>query len=400
MKKIIIVNNNMKIGGVQKSLYNLLWSVSDRYDITLYLFSKSGEYIGQLPPAVKVETCTSLFRYLGVSQGECKNSFRNRLTRGMLAAFCKLFGRPFVMHFIELSQKPLLEEYDVAISYLQNGNIRSFYGGVNEFVLKKVRAKKKIAFLHCDYENSEANNKNNNTLYHEFDGIAACSDGCRDAFLRVMPKLKEKCATVRNFHRYSHIRNQSVIAPKSYAEGRIHVVMVGRLAHEKAIERGIQAIAHVNNAGIPADLHIVGDGPMRDKLLNVTDVFHVKDHVHFYGEQSNPYRYMLNADLLLITSYHEAAPMIIDEAYCLGLPVLSVSTTSSGEMILDRGCGWVCDNSQFAIDTALEEILRNIGSLKTVRAQIQYAEVDNKETIRQFASVIGDCNDTTSLRTR
>lgn len=390
MKKIIIVNNNMKIGGVQKSLYNLLWAVSDRYDITLYLFSKSGEYIEQLPPTVKVESCTSLFRYLGVSQTECENNMRDRLTRGVLAALCKLFGRPFVMHLIALSQKTLSEEYDVAISYLQNGNIRSFYGGVNEFVLQKVCAKKKISFLHCDYANCGANNHKNNILYYEFNKIAACSDGCRNAFLHVMPELEEKCITVRNFHRYSHILSQSAINPKLYAEGKINAIMVGRLAHEKAVERGIKAISYVNNVGIPTDLHVVGDGPMRDKLLDATCACNMKDHVYFYGEQSNPYRYMLNADLLLITSYNEAAPMIIDEAYCLGLPVLSVATTSSEEMILDRGCGWVCENSQLAINKSLEEILRDSSSLETVRLHIRYNEINNEKTIGEFTSLIED----------
>lgn len=159
----------MKVGGVQKSLYNLLWGVSEEYDITLYLFSKSGEYIDHLPPNVQVQTCTSLFRFLGISQAESKNRLSDELTRGVLAALCKLFGRSFVIRLISLSQKPLAEEYDVAISYLQNGDIHSFYGGVNEFVLQKVRAKKKISFLHCDYENCGANYPQNNELYLAFD---------------------------------------------------------------------------------------------------------------------------------------------------------------------------------------------------------------------------------------
>ena len=49
MKKILIVNNNMKIGGVQKSLCNLLWSVYDQYDITLFLFEPIGEYMKDIP---------------------------------------------------------------------------------------------------------------------------------------------------------------------------------------------------------------------------------------------------------------------------------------------------------------------------------------------------------------
>ncbi len=62
MKKILIVNNNMKIGGVQKSLCNLLWSVADQYDITLYLFAPIGAYMHNIPPQVHVLSCDSLFR--------------------------------------------------------------------------------------------------------------------------------------------------------------------------------------------------------------------------------------------------------------------------------------------------------------------------------------------------
>lgn len=378
----------MKVGGVQKSLYNLLWAVSDIYDITLYLFSRTGEYADKLPPNVRVRTCTSLFRFLGVSQAECKGRLRDRLTRGVLAALCRLFGRPFVMRLISLSQKPLAEEYDVAISYLQNGSIRSFYGGVNEFVLQKVRAGKKIAFLHCDYENCGADHPRNNALYFAFDRIAACSDGCRRAFVRVMPELEQKCVTVRNFHRYDQILRLSEAKPVTYEKGRLHVVMVSRLAHEKGIERAIEAISHVNKAGIPTQLHIVGDGPMKRKLTEAASGCGAEGEIRFYGEQSNPYRYMRSADLLLITSYNEAAPMIIDEAYCLGLPVLSVATTSAKEMISDRGCGWVCENSQPSINGSLEEILRGSGALEQVRARIRCADADNKKAMDQFAVLI------------
>ena len=49
MKKIIIVNNNMKVGGIQKSLCNLLWSIHGRYDVTLLLFQAVGDYMNQIP---------------------------------------------------------------------------------------------------------------------------------------------------------------------------------------------------------------------------------------------------------------------------------------------------------------------------------------------------------------
>ena len=389
MKKVLIVNNNMKIGGVQKSLYNLLWSVSDQYEITLFLFAPVGEYMSDLPEQVQVLSCDSLFRYLGVGQRECAKDLRDRLTRGLLACICKLLGRRAVMPLLLRSQKQLAAHYDCAISYLHNGDPHHFYGGVNEFVLEKTDATQKVAFLHCDYLQCGANCEENNKAYRAFDLIAACSDGCRRSFVQALPELAQKCVTVPNFHRYGKIRELSQQTPYCYPAGALHVVMVGRLAHEKGIDRALRALACVRGQGIAAILHLVGSGPKEQELRALAQSLSLADAVFFHGSQSNPYRFMRNADLLLMTSFHEAAPMVIDEACCLGLPVLSTATTSTQEMILRRGCGWVCGQSQDSINSTLEEILRGRSARERVRSQIQGMDIDNKQAMSQLEKLIG-----------
>ena len=48
------------------------------------------------------------------------------------------------------------------------------------------------------------------------DKIAACSDGCRDTFLNVLPYLKNKTMTVRNFHRFDKIKEMAENEPQIY----------------------------------------------------------------------------------------------------------------------------------------------------------------------------------------
>ena len=357
MKKIIIVNNNMKVGGVQKSLYNLLWSIEGQYDVTLCLFQKNGAYMNCLPPSVKVVEVCGPYRYLGLSQGECRGV--DSLKRGTLVALSRVFGRKKILSGVKCRLAELEEVYDVAISFLHNGRPKSFYGGTQDFVLHCVKAKQKIAFLHGDYRNCGADNQDNNRQIAEFDRIAACSDGCRRALLTVLPQLKDKCMTVRNFHRFDEIYGMAADHPVTYEDpSSVHILMVSRLSHEKGIDRAIRAVACVNGKGIVAYLHLVGDGGMRESLQMLANELGISDRVVFHGEQSNPYRYMKNADLLLMTSYHEAAPMVIDEARAVGLPVLTTETTSSHEMVTEVGCGLVCENSQSALETALERVLR------------------------------------------
>lgn len=387
MKKIIIVNNNMKVGGVQKSLYNLLWSLDSRYDVTLLLFRAVGEYAGQLPPNVRILECGSLLRYMGISQSECVTP-ADKLIRGALAVICRLFGRDTAMKLILASQKTLPETYDCAISFLHNGRRESFYGGTQDVVLHRIRAGRKIAFLHGDYGRCGADHRENNRMMEKFDVIAACSDGCGRAFVRCLPHLASKCVTVRNCHRVEQILELSGQNPAEYDPEAMNILMVSRLTREKAIHRGIAALKHVLDRGVPARLHIVGGGVLEQSLRDTAREMGVGERVHFYGEQENPYRYMKNADLFLMTSYHEAAPMVIGEACCVGLPVLTVETTSSQEMVTAPGCGWVCENSQEALEETLEKVLKDRETLGSLREKLRRTAMDNTEALTQFHNLI------------
>ncbi|MDO4620844.1 MAG: glycosyltransferase [Lachnospiraceae bacterium] len=392
MKKILIVNNNMKVGGVQKSLCSLLHLIEKRYEVTLLLFEPCGAYMEQLPSGIRLLKADSAYRYLGISQGECRN-LNETFIRGGLAAVSKLFGRPAAMRLLKWTQNTLEEQYDAAISYLHNGNIHSFYGGVNEFVLEHVQAEKKIAFLHCDYRNCGGNHPLNNKLYTQFDRIAACSEGCRDAFLSIMPELAERTAVVYNSHDYESIQKRSLQDPVLYDHKSIHLVTVGRLAHEKALERAVLAVSSVRSSGTPAVLHMIGDGSKKQDLQKITADLGLQEAVVFEGEQENPYRFMRNADLMLLSSYHEAAPLVLDEAAALGLPVLTVRTSSADEMVTNRNAGWVCGNSQEELNQTLQALLQKPASLSAVHRQLlndreQICSLRNETALRQFEDLV------------
>ena len=386
MKKILIVNNNMKVGGVQKALYNLLWEIEGKYDITLCLFNKCGEYVDMLPSSVKVIEAKKPYAYLGISQGECSGF--GALVRGAYAFSSRIFGRKKTLSFMNRIQPKLDESYDCAISYLHNGREKSFYGGTQDFVLGCVKAERKVTFVHGDYRNCGANHSGNNRDMERFDAVAACSDGCRNAILSVVPTLESKCVTVRNCHRFDEIRAMAEENPIEYSENHINLLIVARLSHEKGIERAITALAEVVRAGSSAKLHIVGGGTMLSELSELAASLGVSDDVVFYGEQKNPYRYMKNADVLLISSYHEAAPMVIDEARCLGVPVLTTETTSSYDMVTARGCGWVYENSQSALNEMILRVVSDKNMISEAKEKLKICTVDNKPALSQFDLLI------------
>ena len=386
MKKLLIVNNNMHMGGVQKALVSLLWNIRERYDVTLLLFSKTGACCQEIPPDVKVVTVKSAYRFLGMAGSDARSVW-DRLGRGFFAAITRVFGRKYAIALMGLGQKKVTG-FDVAISYLHNAGDKLFYGGCNDFVRKHVCADKKIAFLHCDYGKSGANTRDNNAMYARFDAIAACSRGCRDAFLAVNPSLEDKVRGVANCHRFDQIRMQAQAEPVELPRDRINVVTVARLGREKGVERAVRVMARLGEEKKKLHYYIIGDGIQRETIRQIIGREKLKDRVTLLGTLENPYGYIRAADLLWIPSYSEAAPLVIGEAACLGTPILSTETSSARGMIEDTGYGWVCGNSEESMLRSLKMIVSDRSVLEEKQGVLAEMAWSNDAALTNFADLL------------
>lgn len=388
-KKILIINNNMHIGGVQKALVNLLKSVHDKYDITLALFYPGGELLKEIPGDVRVISIGSAYRFLGMTKYDVQNRPLLKLTRSFFAAVSRLTGRDTAISLMALGQKKLTG-YDVAISYLHDASDKAFYGGCNDFVLSHTDAPLRCTFLHCDYLNCGANTSANRRRYERFDLIAACSAGCRDAFVKALPDLANRTVVVQNCQDYEAIRGLAEIAPVQFPADRVNIVTVARLGREKGVPRAIEAFAKLGKTAQSYHYYIVGDGAERPVVEALIRQYGLEDKVTLLGEMVNPYGHMKAADLLLLPSVSEAAPMVIGEAACLGTPILSTWTTSAKDMVEKAGYGWVCENSVEGICTALRTLIGDQNELPKKSKDMAHLLMDNGCALSQFAALIGN----------
>lgn len=383
-KKILIINNNMHIGGVQKSLVALLKELVKDADlsITLVLFYCGGELLKDIPEGIEIVEAGSAFRFIGMTKKDSKSA-KDVICRGTLAAFTRLLGRDNTFKvFFDLSKK--LKGYDVAISFLHSGKPNTFYGGCNEFLFNCVESKRKATFLHCDYESIGADCRYNTSLYEKADLIATCSEGCKRAFLRVLPQFESKMTVIPNCHEYESIRKLAEEDLRMLPDHSMNILTVGRMGKEKGISRAVQAIGHLNYPADKLRYFIIGDGFENKAIMESLEDMNLKDKVTLLGEMTNPYGYMKAADVLLIPSISEAAPMVIDEAAFLGTPVLSTATVSAHEMIKEKDIGWVCDNSVKGIENAIKALAENPDSIMNVKKNLNNMSFDNAAAVASF----------------
>lgn len=386
MKKILIVINNLETGGVQTSLLNLLKEIGELYDVSLVIFHYKDEYRQLVPKNVKVIRLNSPFKHFGMSAKDAEGHPFVYTARAFWVLMTRIFGRSFVIRLMALRQKKLCE-YDVAISYLHEAPQTNFYGGCNEFVLKKVEAEKKITWLHCDFSLCGANTARSKAIYGRFDKIIACSIGCKNAFVKCLPELEGKCGVVRNCNDYSNIQLLAGEGIK-FDESVFNMVTAARLSEEKGIERALESIKICKEKGYKIKYHLIGSGQEEEYLKTLASQLGLDNDVIFYGNKQNPYVYMKNADLFLLTSYHEAAPMVFDEAACLEIPVLATKTTSTKEMIEDTGYGFVCENSQEGITQKLLELLNDTEKIRTAKKTLADADFNNKKALACFRNLL------------
>ena len=90
-QKLLFACNNLHIGGIQRSLLNLLDEISDKYDITLFLFYPGGEY--ELPKNVRIIGGNRFTRIMGMSQSEAaEEGMKCRLWRSLWVVITRIFG--------------------------------------------------------------------------------------------------------------------------------------------------------------------------------------------------------------------------------------------------------------------------------------------------------------------
>lgn len=386
MKKILIVINNLNCGGIQKALIELLKLLPQQYEVTLRCFSCKGILMSEIPNNVKILPENTELNILAESMQELKKKSNVLfIKKAVWALVAKIFGAPIMHRFFF---KNIVEKgkYDIAISYTQDVSGYSFSVGCNDYVLMCVNAKRKFTFIHCDFSAYGGNDKINRSRYHFFDKIICVSASCKKRFDQCCPECKEKSFVLKNSLDDKDVLRLANIDPFIYDCKCINFITVARLSHEKGILRALKAMKVVIKKHTDIRWYVVGNGPEYVQISDYIKSNHLEKYVILLGEQSNPYKYMKNADCLLVPSYHECAPMVFKEASILHLPILTTNTLSAVELVKEKGIGWVCDNTDEGLLVGLNKV---VDLLKTKQYTLNYTG-NTDDTLIQFGHIVED----------
>jgi colanic acid/amylovoran biosynthesis glycosyltransferase len=170
------------------------------------------------------------------------------------------------------------------------------------------------------------------------------------------------------------------------------LLTVARLVEKKGIEYSLRAVAKLVKEGHELHYEIVGDGPLRDKLMALRDSLGVAEHVEFVGAKNNSYvrERMADCDLFVLASVTaadgdtEGAPVSLLEAQACGIPVVSTQHAGIPEIVADNVSGrLVNERDSDAIADAICDLIRRVDSWAAMGARGR-AFVEEHHNIRRL----------------
>lgn len=153
-------------------------------------------------------------------------------------------------------------------------------------------------------------------FYNNFDTVIAQSDDMKYDLINNLKIREKKIIKINNPVDVDAVEAKS-LEPMNFPffEDYKNVVAIGNLSYRKGFDNLLKVFSYLKNENI--FLYIIGEGDDKEKLIELKDSLQIKN-VKFLGKITNPYPYLKNADLFILSSRYEGFPNVLLEAGATG----------------------------------------------------------------------------------
>lgn len=397
--QILILMHYMELGGAESALLGLLQSVDPaRADVDVFLYDYRGELMKYIPTD-KVNLLPEVTAYKMIERPfmECVKSGHIGVALGRWLAKKTVDKSPvpagkdniriytrvadWVEHFVPKIQPDV--EYDLAISFLMPHN----------YVVKKVRAKKKLGWIHTDYSTVHVDVKRELPVWSKLDYIASISEEVGEKFVETFPTLKDKIIPIENIlsSRFIRQRAEEEVISLDSNPSTIKLLTIGRFSNPKKMEEIPIICRKIVDAGIDIKWFIIGYGSaeIEQEVRDNAQREGVTDRVILLGKKENPYPYIKACDIYVQPSRYEGKSITVREAQILCKPVIVTNYPTASSQIQDGLDGIIVPMDVDACAREIVSFIRDKEKQERIVAYLKEHDYGNENEMEKIYQLVG-----------
>ncbi len=383
----------MHIGGAERALIGLLHAFDyGRVQVDLFLNRHEGELMADIPPEVNLLPENPKYKSLA-------EPIQLTIKRGQIAiAAARLLGKLAARRkengvhrdsgiFGEYSHKytkwlmPNVNpdvEYDLAISFITP----------HYFVAEKIRAKKRIAWIHTDYSQIALDVPSQLKMWSAYDYIVSISDEVTRAFLGVFPTLKDRIILIENILPEKLIRKQANEHYPDCPRAKFNLLTIGRFSYPKRLEEIPAICSALVSKGLDVCWNIIGYGDTEKMIKENIVKCQMEGHVHILGKKDNPYPYIKACDLYVQPSRYEGKAVTVREAQMLGKPVVITDFPTAHSQLEDGVDGMIVPLDTIECSKGIFELLRHPKKMEEMSENSQKGDYSGRKEIVKIYDIL------------
>ena len=397
----------MELGGAEISLIGLLQALDySKYNVDLFVYSHRGELMQYIPKEVNLLPEIPIYAQIERPMKEVVKAGYWRIVWARLLAKWKYRRYVKRTHSKEgsaifqyvdsevvkvLPSLHHLGTYDLAISFLTPHSI----------ALKKVKAKKKAAWIHTDYSFIDVDVAKELPIWSGCDHIVSISDHVTDAFLKRFPSLKDKITVIHNIlsptfvrQRADEITLEEVAQEMPQEEGVINLLSVGRFCHAKNYDNVPDICKIINsqlstlNSKLKVRWYLIGYGGDEALIRRRIAEAGMEKNVIILGKKSNPYPYMKACDIYVQPSRFEGNSVTVREAQMLCKPVVVTNYATAPSQVQDGKDGIIVPLGNEQCAPIIADFIKNTSLRLEISDYLRNHDYGNVMEVEKVYSLI------------
>lgn len=399
--RIFIAMHYMEIGGAETALVGLLNALDPaRVDVDLFLYDHRGEMMQFIPEWVNLLPQIPKYSVLErpivelVKRGFWGIAAARLWAKWLSQKAYKRSGSTLEnnggLDKMSKCTTPLLPKinqsvtYDLAISFLTPHRI----------VAEKVKAKKKIAWIHTDYTRVWVDAEDELKVWQKYDYVASISSDVTNTFLQVFPSLAPKIVEIENILSPAFVRKRTELedTDKEFRQtDNISLLSIGRYSEQKNYDNVPDICKHlINETKLNIKWYIIGYGGDEALIRQKIKEAGMEEHVILLGKRSNPYPYIKACDIYVQPSRYEGKSVTVREAQMLCKPVVVTNYPTAPSQIRSGIDGVIVPMDNEGCAHGLAEVICDKPLQERIIAHLKTHDYGNESEVEKIYTLINE----------